>query len=120
MRSADNELAGGIDKILDFTVEQGLYLIRGNGADNTRYKYFLYVRFYLSQHLFISFKLGLDCCVLRSDELIVLGRNNDGIDAYGFAVVIVLNGHLTFGVGTQIGHLLALAADIGQNTQYAV
>jgi len=45
------------------------------------------------------------------DELIVLCAQDDGVDTNRFAIVVVLYGHLTLGVGTQIGHLLAFLTD---------
>ena len=50
----------------------------------------------------------------------MLGRDNDGIDALWNAGIAVLNGHLALGVGTQIGHLLTLLADVGQGTHNEV
>ena len=47
-------------------------------------------------------------------EFVVLGRNHDGVDSLGDALVRVLHRHLTLGIGAQVGHLLALLADIGQ------
>ncbi len=41
----------------------------------------------------------------------MLGGDDDGVDAHGAAVGGILHGHLALGVGAQIGHDLALAAD---------
>ena len=53
-------------------------------------------------------------------ELVVLCRNNDCINTFRLVVVIVLNCHLAFCVGAQIGHHLAFAADGGQLNEQAV
>ena len=45
-------------------------------------------------------------------ELVVLRRDDDGIDALGNACIAILDGDLTLGVRTQIGHHLTLLADL--------
>ena len=49
----------------------------------------------------------------RADEVVVLRGDHDGVDAHGQAVVGILYGDLALGVGPQVGHYLALAADVG-------
>ena len=44
-------------------------------------------------------------------ERIVLGRNHDGIDGFGFVLVGIANGDLAFGIGAEIFHHAALFAD---------
>ena len=58
----------------------------------------------MSQHLLILVKL------------VVLCRDNDGVDTLWDAGIAVLDGHLTLGIGTQIGHLPTLLTDVGQGT----
>ena len=50
----------------------------------------------------------------RLHELIVLRRDNDGMNAQGLTRLVVLDRYLTLGIGTQVGHNLALATDNGQ------
>ena len=47
----------------------------------------------------------------------MLGGDHDGVDALGTALVTVLHRHLALGVGAQVLHLLALAADAAQLLQ---
>ena len=49
-------------------------------------------------------------------KLIVLRRDDNGIDTLGDTLVAVLNGHLTLGIRAQVGHHLAFLADVGQRT----
>ena len=71
-----------------------------------------YVFFDLFAHAPFGF-LGAESFT-RTDEIVVLGRYHDGVDTQGFAVIIVFDGYLAFGVGTQIGHDLPFAANDGQ------
>ena len=50
----------------------------------------------------------------------MLGGDYDGVDAHGRTVVIIFNGHLALGIGTEVGHHLAFAADVCQHLQDAV
>ena len=45
----------------------------------------------------------------------MLGADDDGVDAPGHVVVVVFDSHLALGVGTEVGHLLAFAADVGED-----
>ena len=72
----------------------------------------------LRQHLLVG--CGLAAGLFGGDKLVVLGAHHDGVDAGGAAVVVILHGDLTFGVGAQIGHHLALAADVGQDDEDVV
>ena len=56
------------------------------------------------------FHIGTDLRLIH--VRVVLGADDDGVDAFGLAVVAVLHRHLAFGVGTQITHLLPLAAHL--------
>ena len=53
-------------------------------------------------------------------ELVVLRGDHDGVDALGHALVAVFNGDLALRVGTQVSHLLAFAADVGQGAHEQV
>ena len=62
--------------------------------------------------------LFLAARVVGRDELVVLGRHHDGVDAQRTPRgIVVLDGHLTLRVGTQVGHHFAFAADDGQLLQ---
>ena len=73
----------------------------------------LHVVSYLGQHAGVGLLLrpGLG----GRDELVVLRRHHDGVDAAGAVVFVILHRHLALGVGAQVGHLLALAAYLGQH-----
>ena len=53
-------------------------------------------------------------------EVIVLGRNHDGVDADRLVVVVVLDGHLALGVRAEVLHFFACLTDSGQFLQDAV
>ena len=61
-----------------------------------------------------QFRLFLAAGAVGPDEFVVLRRNDDRVDPFGLFVVAVLDRHLAFRVGTQIGHLFAFAPDDGQ------
>ena len=47
-------------------------------------------------------------------KLIMLGADDDGVDALRDALVAVLDSHLTLGIRTQVSHYLTLLADISE------
>ena len=47
-------------------------------------------------------------------EFVVLGRDDDAVDAFGSVAFRVLYGNLRLGIGTQVFHLLAFLADGGE------
>ena len=65
----------------------------------------------LLEHEFVG--LLLAASFGGADEIVVLRADHDGVNALCHALVVVFHGHLALRVGAQIGHLLALAADIG-------
>ena len=44
----------------------------------------------------------------------MLGADDDGVDAFGLTLVAVLHRHLALGIGTEVAHLLALAAYLAE------
>ena len=84
-RPADDKASGGIDKDLGIVVEQR----RGDGRADDLFDDIL--------------AQGLEI------DLVVLGRNDNGIDALDL-VVVVLDGDLRFSVGTQIGDLAGFSS----------
>ena len=91
-----------------------------DGSNDARHQHVDNVVTDNGQHLLIGLELGSFRVVGRLDKVVVLRRNNNGVDAHGRAVVVVLNGNLALGIGTQVGHLLALATDVGQHLKDAV
>ena len=68
----------------------------------------------LGKHLLVRLFLSLAAVVLRLDKRVVLCRDHNGVDAHGLVLLVVFHGHLTLGVGAQIGHHLAFLADLCQ------
>ncbi len=120
VRTTDYELARGIDVVCDMVVEQCQHLFMMDGSNNTRHQNLDYIPTDLSEHFFISLELCGLAVVGRLYEVVVLGGDYDGVDAYGRAVVIIFDGHLALGIGTEVGHHLAFATDVGQHLQDAV
>ena len=52
--------------------------------------------------------------LLLGCEIIMLGRDDDGVNAQRLVVVRVLDGHLALGVRAEVGHDLALAANLAE------
>ena len=135
VRTADDELTRRVDVVFDAVVHQlslavvgvGLCLssvgqavveelaqfVAGSFLD-TRNENVDDILANLGEHLLVGLSLSLAAAVLGLDKGVVLGRNHDGVDAHGFVLLVVFHGHLTFGVGAQIGHHLAFLADLGQ------
>ena len=64
-------------------------------------------------HAFFGHFLG--DALARGDEIVVLGRNHDGMYAQRTVrLFVVFDRYLRLGVGTQVGHHLPFAADDGQ------
>ena len=47
-------------------------------------------------------------------KLVVLGADDDSIDALGNTLIAILHRHLALGIRTQVGHHLTFLADVGQ------
>ena len=103
VRTADDELARGVHIILDVQPKQIEHLLRMDLLLHTGDEDIDDVVLDAGQHLLVLV------------ELVVLGRDDDGVDALRDAGVAVLDSHLTLGIRTQIGHLLTLLADVGQS-----
>ena len=120
MRSADNELSGRIDVISDMIIEQCQNFLCMNGSYDTWHQDINDILTNCGKHFFIRFQLGSLAAVSRLNEIIMLSRNYNRIDAYGRAVIIVFNGYLALRVRTKISHFLTFATDVGQHLQNAV
>ena len=62
--------------------------------------------------------VGLD--LFLSGIFVMLGADDDGVDAKRFPAFFVFHCHLRLGVGAEVGHFLALATDLGQLNQQEV
>ena len=120
VRTTDDELAGRVHVIGNPVVEQLQDFRIVDAGDDTGHQDFNHVLADDGEHFFVSLQLGFLALVGREDEFVVLGGNDDGIDAYRLAVVVVFNGYLALGVGTEVGHFLAFATDVRQNHQQLV
>ena len=120
MRAADHELTRRVHEILDLVVEELQHFGVMDAGNDARHQDVHHILPDLFEHFAVGLFLSLLRCVSRLDELIVLGRHHNGIDADGTAVVIVLNRHLALRVGTEIGHHLAFATDVCQYHQQLV
>ena len=120
VRTTDHKLSGRIHMILDVVIEQRQYLFGMNRSNDTGHQDVNHIVTDNGQHFFISLQLGFFCIIGRLDEVIVLRRNDNGIDTHRRTVVIVFNGNLALSIGTKIGHLLAFAAYLGQYQQNAM
>ena len=100
--------------------EQGQHLGCVDGGDDAGHEHLDDVAADDGQHLLVGLQLGSLGVVGGLDEVVVLGGDNDGVNAHGRAVVVVFDGHLALRVGAQVSHLLALTAYVGQHLQDAV
>ena len=50
----------------------------------------------------------------------MLCAHHNGVNAHGRVVVVIFYGHLTLGIGAQIGHLFSFATNFRQHLQQAV
>ena len=66
----------------------------------------------LVEHHFV--RLLLASRLFSGDELVVLCRNHDGVDALRMSVVVVFDGHLALRVGAEVAHHLTLASDVSE------
>ena len=91
-----------------------------DGSNDTRHQNLDYIPADLGEHFLVGLQLGgitasagwtkSSCWV---ETTMVSMRT-------GVPVVIIFDGHLALGVGTEVGHHLALATDICQHLQDAV
>ena len=108
MGTADHKLSGGVNMKLVVPREQGLDAL-AHRCLHTRNQQLGDVLFDLSQHRRIALP-----------KLVVLGAQDNGLNAQWRAVVVVFNRDLALGIGTQVRHLLALLADVRELAQQAV
>ena len=101
MRTADDELASWVHEQLVISLEQSLDILR-TALLHPGDQDFLHVATNGLQHG------GL------VGKFVMLGGDYDAVNALGPVPLRVLHGDLRFGVGTQVGHLLALLADGGE------
>ena len=102
MRPSDDELPRRVHQVVDVEAEEVEHLLRVNLLLDARYEDVDDIVLDAAEHGFVSV------------ELVVLRRNDDGVDALRNAFVGVFHRHLALGVGAQIRHLLAFVADVGQ------
>ena len=102
MRSADYELTCRIDEVLDIVIEERQNLWVFQLSLDTWNKYILHIILNFGKHLLVLI------------EIIMLGRDNDSVDALRNVVVAILYGYLRLGVWAQISHNLTFLAYLGK------
>ena len=104
VRAAYHELARWIDEILDIVVEE-----RGRlgveCADDCRYQDRAHVVAYRVEHHLVGALLTASRLV-GTYKLVMLGRDDDSVDAQRLPFVTVLYRNLAFGVRPQVSHQL--------------
>ena len=122
MRAADDKLAGRVHQQHEFVVEEGPHPL-GQLGYHTGQQHRLHIVVDGLQHLAVGRVLCLLRAVDRRHELVVLGRDDDGVHAHRLVLLVILDGHLRLGVWTQIrrhpplaqiGHGRSLATNGGQ------
>ena len=88
MRATDNKLTCRVYKVLDVIVEESQYLV----AQVCLYSWNQDIDYILANLCQHSIIIVLAICLL--DEIIMLGRNYDGIDALRDIIVRILDGNL--------------------------
>ena len=113
VRSADDELARRVHVELHVVAEEFLHAGRqlllhpwDEDVANVGLDFF--------DHAYIGFVLGFLAIVGGFDEVVMLCADDYGVDAEGIPAFAVFHRHLRLGIGTEVGHLLAFAADLGQ------
>ena len=105
MRTADDELARGVDvKLIVFLGEKGAVL-GVDALEHTRYQYLAHVFLNLLEHTAFAV------------ELVMLGGEDDCVDTQRTVIVAVFDSNLALGIGAQIRHHLPFLADTGQFLQ---
>ena len=117
VRTADNEFTGRIHMINYPVIEQSQNVFIMNLCNDTGHQDFNYIFANLRQHLFISFQLSFFRGISRGHELIVLGRNHNGIDTDRLSVIIIFDSHLTLCIGTEVSHYLSFTTNFSQDHQ---
>jgi hypothetical protein len=126
--AADHELAGGIHVQEQAVVKESLQAL-GKRGHHAGKQHIPYVAAYSGEHFLIGLPYSLRGIGLGLHEVVVLGGDYNRMHTEGSAVVVILHGHLALGVRTQIRdgtsftdicHLLAFAANLGQLLHEAV
>ena len=104
MRPPDDKLASRVDVVYQRIVEERLQCRTERRLHPWNHD-IDHILADLCQHSFVFCKR------------VVLGRDHDRVDALRLVIVAVLNGHLAFAVGAQVGHHLPFAAYVGQLDQ---
>lgn len=100
VRTTDDELAGRVDKEGKLVVEESALLLVETVVDDAWDEDVLDVLTDLGKHLLVI-----------SVELVVLSRDNDGVDAYWLVgLTVILNGYLALGIRTEVWHWRRLLA----------
>ena len=101
MRSTDHELASRIDMIDDMVVEKG-FLHVAESCQQTWHEDIDHILANLGLHSLVGI------------ELIVLSRNDYGIDTHWTVLLIIFDSHLTLGIRTKIRHKVGLLTNLGK------
>ena len=101
VRSADDELACRVDIEFHVVAEKLL---------QTRGELLLYPRDEDVLHVVLDLLLHGRIV----GKLVVLCADDDGVDTDRLPAFVVFHRHLRLGIGAEVGHLFAFAADVGQ------
>ncbi len=117
MRPANDELAGGVDMEDEVFVKESFHVAR-QLLDDSRQQDGLHVVTNAPKHLLVG--LSLSGGGVGLDEIVVLGADDNGVDAHRAArLVVILHCHLALSVGAQVAYLATLAQR-GELAQQAV
>ena len=125
MRTSDDEFSGRVHVKDEIAVEKSRSLCR-QCRNYLRQKDFPYVFLDLVVHCLVHSLLAElaygfivpHLSELRTDELVVLGGNDNGVYAYRVVVLIVLDGELGFRVRSEVWHEVdAVLPDVCQHLE---
>ena len=108
--ATNHEFSCGVHVENEAVVDHCLYLF-GELGDYARQEYVAHVGVDAVEHLAVGIVLNCLRVVGRSDKLVVLGADYDGVNAHRVILFVVFHCHLALGVGAQVGHHLSLAAN---------
>ena len=120
MRTSDYKFTRRINVIFNIIVKQRQHFLMMDRSDDTRHQNIDNIVADDTQHLFIRFQLSCFAVISGQDEIIMLGGNDNRIDADGITVIIIFNGYLALGIRTKISHCLTFTTDICQYLQNTV
>ena len=113
--AADDELARGVDVQDVVVADEPGQLVAGTLQARLDARQQDRAHVLADALLHLPLGLGLAATLAREDELVVLRRDDDRVHAQRTARrLVVFDGDLRLGVGAQVAHRLALAADHGQ------